>query len=109
MDMKRIQIRLARKETGSTKVETIESVTCGETIDLNTTERKEKPKAYVIATRHQDQSVCDLNLFQQEEAIQCPRCNTLNTRLVSRFGSTPCKSMYSCNECLEPFDYFKCH
>jgi ring-1,2-phenylacetyl-CoA epoxidase subunit PaaD len=41
--------------------------------------------------------------------IPCPRCGSSDTRLVSRFGSTPCKAFYVCNSCLEPFDYFKCH
>jgi ring-1,2-phenylacetyl-CoA epoxidase subunit PaaD len=41
--------------------------------------------------------------------IPCPRCGSSDTRLVSRFGSTPCKAFYICNSCLEPFDYFKCH
>lgn len=39
----------------------------------------------------------------------CPRCGSNNTRQVSRFGSTLCKAAYQCNDCLEPFDYFKCH
>ena len=38
----------------------------------------------------------------------CPRCSSSRTHLVSQFGSTPCKAAYVCNECLEPFDYFKC-
>lgn len=42
-------------------------------------------------------------------AVSCPRCGSSDTRLVSRFGSTPCKAFYICNSCLEPFDYFKCH
>ena len=41
--------------------------------------------------------------------VPCPRCGSSDTRLVSRFGSTPCKAFYICNSCLEPFDYFKCH
>ena len=41
--------------------------------------------------------------------ISCPRCGSSDTRLVSRFGSTPCKAFYICNSCLEPFDQFKCH
>ncbi|ARS27694.1 1,2-phenylacetyl-CoA epoxidase subunit PaaD [Sphingomonas sp. KC8] len=39
----------------------------------------------------------------------CPRCGTADTREISRFGSTPCKSLWQCNRCLEPFDRFKCH
>lgn len=109
LDMMKMQIRIALMEKGFSNVEIIESLSPAWTTDWMSTEGKDKLKAYGIAPPHPGQSVCDLNLFQQEEAIQCPRCNTLNTRLVSRFGSTPCKSMYSCNECLEPFDYFKCH
>jgi ring-1,2-phenylacetyl-CoA epoxidase subunit PaaD len=45
----------------------------------------------------------------QDDPIRCPRCRSSDTRLVSRFGSTPCKAFYICNSCLEPFDYFKCH
>jgi ring-1,2-phenylacetyl-CoA epoxidase subunit PaaD len=32
----------------------------------------------------------------------------LNTKLVSQFGSTACKALFQCEDCLEPFDYFKC-
>jgi ring-1,2-phenylacetyl-CoA epoxidase subunit PaaD len=42
-------------------------------------------------------------------AIECPRCGSKNTRMISQFGSTPCKAFYVCSACLEPFDYFKCH
>lgn len=41
--------------------------------------------------------------------IECPRCRSANTERVSQFGSTPCKASYRCKDCLEPFDYFKCH
>lgn len=40
--------------------------------------------------------------------VQCPHCGGPDTRLVSEFGSTPCKAQYQCRQCLEPFDYFKC-
>ena len=41
--------------------------------------------------------------------IACPRCNSERTSRISEFGSTPCKALYRCEDCLEPFDYFKCH
>lgn len=41
--------------------------------------------------------------------VECPNCNSKNTKLISQFGSTACKALYSCNDCKEPFDYFKCH
>ena len=40
--------------------------------------------------------------------LACPRCQSADTEQISRFGSTPCKALYRCNACLEPFDYFKC-
>ena len=40
--------------------------------------------------------------------IKCPRCNATSTTLVSEFGSTACKASYKCDDCLEPFEYFKC-
>ena len=40
-------------------------------------------------------------------AVKCPRCDSLNTRELARFGSTSCKALYECRDCLEPFDYFK--
>jgi len=43
----------------------------------------------------------------QNRAIQCPRCNSANTTETSHFGSTSCKALYRCLDCMEPFDYFK--
>lgn len=40
--------------------------------------------------------------------VNCPRCGSAETALVSQFGSTPCKAAYRCESCLEPFEYFKC-
>ncbi|MCB0409586.1 MAG: phenylacetate-CoA oxygenase subunit PaaJ [Flavobacteriales bacterium] len=40
--------------------------------------------------------------------VPCPNCGSTNTNLKSQFGSTACKALYTCNDCLEPFDYFKC-
>ena len=40
-------------------------------------------------------------------AVKCPRCGSLDTHEVSRFGSTSCKALYECRACLEPFDFFK--
>lgn len=38
----------------------------------------------------------------------CPRCKSSNVERISQFGSTPCKAQWRCQDCLEPFDYFKC-
>ena len=42
-------------------------------------------------------------------AIVCPNCGSRHTEITSQFGSTPCKALYKCLDCREPFDYFKCH
>ena len=44
-----------------------------------------------------------------EPVIDCPKCGSSRTRLLSQFGSTSCKALYVCKTCHEPFDYFKCH
>jgi ring-1,2-phenylacetyl-CoA epoxidase subunit PaaD len=41
--------------------------------------------------------------------IRCPRCASSKTSEISRFGSTPCKALYRCDDCREPFDYVKPH
>lgn len=45
----------------------------------------------------------------QIENVLCPRCGSRDTEMISRFGSTPCKAIYKCRACLEPFDAFKRH
>ncbi len=44
-----------------------------------------------------------------DRTVPCPICDSTDTVMVSAFGSTACKSLFKCNSCLEPFDYFKCH
>ncbi len=43
-----------------------------------------------------------------ETQVTCPQCTSTKTSRVSQFGSTPCKALYRCETCREPFDYFKC-
>jgi ring-1,2-phenylacetyl-CoA epoxidase subunit PaaD len=45
----------------------------------------------------------------QQPEVACPHCGSMHTQLTSQFGSTPCKALYKCLDCREPFDYFKCH
>ncbi|HWT34439.1 MAG TPA: 1,2-phenylacetyl-CoA epoxidase subunit PaaD [Microbacterium sp.] len=42
-------------------------------------------------------------------SVKCPRCGSLDTRELARFGSTSCKALYQCRSCDEPFDHFKAH
>ncbi|MCB0516621.1 MAG: 1,2-phenylacetyl-CoA epoxidase subunit PaaD [Chitinophagales bacterium] len=60
------------------------------------------------------QAMTKLNAYgiappSRSKNIQCPLCGSKTVSLVSEFGSTPCKSLYKCDSCKEPFDYFKCH
>lgn len=47
-------------------------------------------------------------LLGDKRIVKCTNCNSTNTKLVSQFGSTACKALFKCEDCLEPFDYFKC-
>ena len=64
--------------------------------DWISAEGREKLRAYGIAP-------------PVKTAVQCPRCGSAHTEELSRFGSTPCKSLHRCLDCREPFDRFKCH
>lgn len=75
------------------------------TTDWISPDAKEKLKKYGIAPPQK--KACTTSFGK--EYILCPVCSSANTELISRFGSTACKSMYKCKNCLEPFEYFKCH
>ncbi|RZN84335.1 MAG: phenylacetate-CoA oxygenase subunit PaaJ [Winogradskyella sp.] len=47
-------------------------------------------------------------LLHGKRMVKCTNCGSQNTRLVSQFGSTACKAQFQCDDCQEPFDYFKC-
>lgn len=79
------------------------------TTDWISEEGKNKLLSFGIAPPSPKQHICKPVLFHEQEAIQCPLCQSYNTKLISQFGSTPCKALYQCKDCLEPFDYFKCH
>ena len=71
---------------------------------------RERLAAYGIAPPQNDTATGHmLKLFGQDPTVACPLCQSSNTHLVSQFGSTACKALYQCNDCHEPFDYFKCH
>jgi ring-1,2-phenylacetyl-CoA epoxidase subunit PaaD len=66
---------------------------------------REKLRAYGIAPPAKG---ADRHSLRDERA-ECPRCGSQRTEEISRFGSTPCKSLHRCRDCSEPFDRFKCH
>ncbi|MGI9270534.1 MAG: 1,2-phenylacetyl-CoA epoxidase subunit PaaD [Woeseiaceae bacterium] len=76
------------------------------TTDWISDEGREKLREYGIAPPEAGAS--KRALLHGERSIACPRCASINTNLVSEFGSTACKASYKCTDCLEPFEYFKC-
>src|SRR3984893_6171394 len=109
IDVSSMSIRLKLIEHGYKNVQIKTVLSPAWTTDWMTEAGKQKLKAYGISPPNPKQMVCTTDLFQQEENIQCPHCNSYHTRLISQFGSTACKALYQCNDCQEPFDYFKCH
>ena len=76
------------------------------TTDWMTDIAREKLKQYGIAPPLR--STCAQDVFAHN-IIECPRCHSNDTVMISRFGATACKALYQCNDCREPFEYFKCH
>ncbi len=37
----------------------------------------------------------------------CPQCGSSRVSVISEFAATACKSLLRCDDCAEPFDYFK--
>jgi ring-1,2-phenylacetyl-CoA epoxidase subunit PaaD len=107
MDVISMQIRMVLLSKGVKKVDINLVLEPAWTTDWMTEDGKLKLKEYGIAppTRIAHEK---LGLFE-EDKVKCPKCNSDNTVLISQFGATSCKSMYKCNDCLEPFEHFKCH
>ncbi|HZF63556.1 MAG TPA: 1,2-phenylacetyl-CoA epoxidase subunit PaaD [Chitinophagaceae bacterium] len=108
MDFICTDIRLKLLEHGYKYVTIKQQLSPAWTTDWMSDYGKEKLKSYGIAPPNPRQQFCKEEMFQNE-AVQCPLCNSFHTELISQFGSTACKAMYRCTECKEAFDYFKCH
>ena len=77
------------------------------TTDWLTASAREKLLEYGIAPPEQATSDKSF-LTGQPKSVTCPLCGSKDSVMLSQFGSTACKALYKCNNCLEPFDYFKC-
>ena len=91
---------------GFKNVQVEEELSPSWTTDWMSDEGKRKLREFGIAP---PQYKSKDNPLEEDAVVPCPRCESLNTSLVSQFGSTSCKALYKCLDCLEPFDYFKCH
>ena len=76
------------------------------TTDWMNAQTKEKLRAFGIAPPVG--KVLSKKSLLTNETVACPQCRSENTKIKSMFGSTACKALYTCSDCLEPFDYFKC-
>ena len=107
--MKQIEddVRKKLSENGFTTIDIKTIFSPPWTTDWITPAAKEKLRKYGIAPP--ENSTEDKSwLTGKVKNIACPRCKSLNTKLISQFGSTACKALYQCQDCQEPFDYFKC-
>ena len=107
MDVIAIGIRMALAGHGIGQVTIAPQLSPAWTTDWMTEEGKIKLKEYGIAPPNR-KAFQSLGLFEQEE-VECPRCNSTHTTLVSQYGPTSCKALYKCEDCKEPFEHFKCH
>lgn len=100
-------IRQLLREKGLAEIEVETRLSPAWTTDWMTEAGKKKLLDYGIAPP-QGSSADKSVLFGKAKAVNCPQCGSGNTVMLSQFGSTACKSLYKCEDCLEPFDYFKC-
>ncbi len=75
--------------------------------DMISQRGRQKLEEYGIAAPLEE-SLDKRALLEGERIIKCTNCGSNNTKMVSQFGSTACKALFKCEDCLEPFDYFKC-
>ncbi len=109
MDVISMNIRMALLQKGYKNIKIKTVLSPAWTTNWMTEQGKQKLKAYGIAPPYGSGNNNEIHLFPESENVQCPLCNSYNTTMISEFGSTACKSLYRCNNCDEPFDYFKCH
>lgn len=106
MDVMRQDIEKELHDAGITNVEVKQVLSPAWTTDWITEEGKAKLLAYGIAP---PEKTADIRALKGEApVVACPQCGSTNTVMVSAFGSTACKALWKCTDCLEPFDQFKC-
>jgi len=103
-----INIRAALQEGGLDQVRVITVLSPAWTTEWLSEAGRRKLQAYGIAPPA-EASLDKKALLGERRALLCPHCGSDNTEMISQFGSTACKSLFKCLDCLEPFDYFKCH
>nr|WP_247629462.1 1,2-phenylacetyl-CoA epoxidase subunit PaaD [Microbacterium croceum] len=108
MDTIRDDVILALTAAGYREVEVRLVLSPAWTTDWMTDAGKTKLAEYGIAPPS-GRAAVSTGPIRLALSVRCPRCGSLDTREVSRFGSTSCKALFECRACLEPFDHFKVH
>lgn len=103
-----INIRAALQEGGVEEVRVITVLSPAWTTDWLSEEGRRKLLEYGTAPPA-EASMDKKALLGERRALVCPNCGSSETEMISQFGSTACKALFRCQDCLEPFDYFKCH
>ncbi|MGO2931727.1 1,2-phenylacetyl-CoA epoxidase subunit PaaD [Microbacterium sp.] len=106
LDTMRDDVILALTVAGFDDVEVQTTLTPAWTTDWMTDAGKRKLTEFGIAPPS-GRAALGQGPIRLRLAVKCPRCESLDTREVARFGSTSCKALYECRACLEPFDHFK--
>ncbi len=78
------------------------------TTDWMSDEAREKLRKYGIAPPQRGTNDKGVLFASGPKEVPCPQCKSVETKLLSQFGSTACKAVYTCSNCGETFDYFKC-
>ncbi len=103
-------IRLKLMEKGLRDFDITTQLTPAWSTDWMSEKGREKLRAFGIAPPLSvDRGSSFDSFFMDDPHIPCPQCHSLETSKISEFGSTPCKALFQCENCHEPFDYFKCH
>jgi ring-1,2-phenylacetyl-CoA epoxidase subunit PaaD len=100
-----LAVEAALRDAGVTNARVERVLSPAWSTDEITPAGREKLKAYGIAPPAQGGRGA---LFFADDAVTCPRCSSPHTTKLSEFGSTACKAQWRCDDCREPFDYFKC-
>lgn len=107
IDAMRDDVVLALTAAGWGRVTVTFALSPAWTTDWMTDAGKEKLHRYGIAAPNGHAPARDAGPVRLQLSVKCPHCGSLKTRELARFGSTSCKALYECADCLEPFDYFK--
>lgn len=106
MDAIKQDIEAALHAAGIAHVQVKQVLAPAWSTDEITEEGRRKLKEYGIAPPPRTADIRALR--GAAPIVQCPHCGSTDTVMVSLFGSTACKALWKCNDCLEPFDQFKC-